>query len=321
MPPSRLRLVVARLTLCLAVAGSAACSASDRSSVEETAVARASTSPPETVGVEKADLYRAREVPGVVERRPEWTVRSSWTGTFTQARGIRKGSVVSKGARVGAIRTCAPPSPTTPEVSSDSTAGAQSGATTGIDPAAPTPACLVEWHVVRASVAGTITALTGAEVADGAEILRIRPPGYVILATVTDPAALYDLMRPPRTAKTRVLGGPAGFTVRFERRTYHAADGSVVLVLAVPDDITVVEGLSTSTAFVVSRRTDVPTLPMTAVQGTTGAGQVIVVDGGRTEVTRVELGQHDGSRVEVTGLPAAARVLRFPLASDFLTTP
>ena len=289
---------------------------------------RATTDPAETVGVEKADLYRAREVAGVVERRPERTVRSRWTGTFTHAPGIRKGSVVGEGARLGAIRTCVTTSPSTPQVSSDSATTPQPAATTGTDAAAKgtdlaatTPTCLVRWHVVRASVAGAVTALTGTEVIEGGTVVRIRPPGFIIRATVTDPAALYDLMRPPRTARTRVVGGPAGFTVRFERRVYNAADGSVVLVLAVPADITVVEGLRTSTAFVVSRRTDVPTLPITAVQGTTGAGQVVVVEGGRTSVTSVELGQHDGSRVEVTGLPAGARVLRFPLASDFLEGP
>jgi len=275
---------------------------------------RASTSPAETVGVEKADLYRALEVPGVVELRPERTVRSSWSGTFTHAPGIRKGSVVGKGARVGAIRACVTPTPTTPTPTTPE-------ATAVAAPAAATPPCRVEWHVVRAPAAGTITALTDSGITDGAELARIRPPGYLIRATVTDPAALYDLMRPPRTAKTRVLGGPAGFTVRFERRVYDPADGSVVLVLAVPDDTTVVEGLRTSTAFVVSRRTDVPTLPVTAVQGTTGTGQVVVVDGDHTAVTPVQLGQYDGTRVEVRGLPATARVLRYPLASDFLAAP
>lgn len=262
---------------------------------------RASTSPPETVGVEPADLYRAREVPGVVERRPERTVRSTWTGTFTQARGIRQGSAVSKGARVGVVRTCASP--------------------TGADPPAAAPPCRVEWHVIRAPVAGTITALAGREIAKGADTVRIRPPGYVIRATVTDPAAVYDLMRPPTTAKTRILGGPAGFVVRYERRSYDPTDGSVTLTLAVPDEVRVVEGLRTSTAFVVSRRTAVPTLPLTAVQGTTGTGQVVVVDGDRLVVTPVKLGQHDGSRVEVNGLPAATRLLRYPLASDFLASP
>lgn len=296
------------LALCLAVMASVGCSASNNPSDAESLV-RASTSPAETVGVEKADLYRAREVPGVVELRPERTVRSSWSGTFTHAPGIRKGSVVGKGARVGVIRTCATPTPTTPEAAAVA------------EPAAATPPCRVEWHVVRAAVAGTITALVGTEVSDSADVARIRPPGYLIRATVTDPAALYDLMRPPRTAKARVLGGPAGFAVRFEQRIYNPADGSVVLVLAVPDDITVVEGLRTSTAFVVGRRTDVPTLPVTAVQGTTDAGRVVVVDGDHTTVTPVKLGQHDGTRVEVTGLPATARVLRYPLATDFLGAP
>ena len=317
-----LPLAVAPLILGLLLTACAACSASGGTpSGAGTSLVRATTSPPQTVSVERADLYRAREVPGVVELRPERTVRSAWTGTFTHARGIRKGSVVSKGSRVGVIRTCATPSATAPELS-DSTADVQSKATTGADPAATTPTCQPQWHAVRAPVAGAVTALTRAPVAEGAEVVRIRPPGYVIRATVTDPAAVYDLMRPPRTGKTRIVGGPAGFTVRFERRTYDPADGSVGLVLAVPDTITVVEGLRTSTAFVVSRRTDVPTLPVTAVQGTTGAGQVVVVDdGGHHVVTSVKLGQHDGSRVEVTGLPAGSRVLRFPLASDFLTTP
>ena len=169
------------------------------------------------------------------------------------------------------------------------------------------------------AAAGTITAMTGQQVTEGADVVRIRLPGFVIRATVTDPASLYDLMRPPPTGTTRILGGPAGFIVRYEGRTYDPTDGSVQLVLAVPGEIEVVEGLRTSTAFVVSRRADVPTLPVTAVQGTTGVGQVVVVDGGTRVVTPVKLGQHDGTRVEVTGLHAGARVLRFPLASDFLT--
>ena len=172
-----------------------------------------------------------------------------------------------------------------------------------------------------APASGTITSLAGEQVTEGSELVRVRPSGFVIRATVTDPAALYDLMRPPPTGKTRILGGPAGFSVRFERRTYDPADGTVVLLLAIPDDVTVVEGLRTSTAFVVNRRTGVLTLPVTAVQGATGMGQVVVVDGERRVVTPVKLGQHDGSRVEVTGLPPASRVLRFPLASDFLTAP
>jgi hypothetical protein len=279
-------------------------------------VVRASTSPPETVGVKEADLYRAREVPGVIERRPERTVRSAWTGTFTAARDLREGSAVRTGALVGSVRACVAATQPAVRVRADAKPDAAA------DPAVTAaPTCLVEWHAVRAPVAGTITALPGTQVTDGAEVVRIRPSGYIIRATVTDPAALYDLMRPPRTARTRILGGPAGFIVRFEHRDYDPADGSVVLVLAVPASITVVEGLRTSTAFVVSRRADVPTLPVTAVQGTTGAGQVVVVDDGRRVVTPVRLGQHDGSRVEVAGLPAAARVLRYPLASDFLVAP
>jgi hypothetical protein len=295
---------------------SAACSTTTGSSAVEPSLVRASTSSAETVGVEEADLYRAREVAGVVEQRAERALRSAWTGRFTRAPGIRKGGTVRTGARVGTVRVCVTATQPGAQTSGESTPA------TAADPAAvATPTCHAHWHVVRAAVAGTITALTGEQVMEGADVVRIRPPGYVIRATVTDPAAMYDLMRPPPTGKTRILGGPAGFTVRYEGRTYDPADGSVVLLLAVPGDVAVVEGLRTSTAFVVSRRSDVPTLPVTAVQGTTGVGQVVVVDADRRVVTPVKLGQHDGSRVEVTGLPVAARVLRFPLASDFLAAP
>jgi hypothetical protein len=317
--PKVVRPVVVRLCAVLVVTACVvACSAPSGPAPQKSPLVRASSSPPATVVVEKADLYRAREVAGVVERRPERVVRSPWSGTFTPARGLGRGSTVGKGATVGVIRTCAMPGPAA-TVSSGATAGTATG--TGLE--AATATCAPRWHAVRAPVGGSVTALpgSGAQTTEGAAVLRIRPPGYVIRATVTDPAALYDLMRPPQTARSRIVGGPAGFTVRFERRTYDPADGSVVLVLAVPADIVVVEGLHTSTAFVVSRRTDVPTLPVTAVQGTTGSGRVVVVDGDRPVVTSVRLGQHDGSRVEVRGLPAAARVLRFPLASDFLAAP
>ncbi|GAA2169841.1 hypothetical protein GCM10009845_37630 [Pedococcus bigeumensis] len=336
--PKVVRPVVVRLCAVLVVTACVvACSAPSGPAPQKSPLVRASSSPPETVVVEKADLYRAREVAGVVERRPERVVRSPWSGTFTPARGLGRGSTVGKGATVGVIRTCAMPGPAA-AVSSGATAdtggapapsgastgtGTDAGTATGTGLEAATATCAPRWHAVRAPVGGSVTALpgSGAQTTEGAAVLRIRPPGYVIRATVTDPAALYDLMRPPQTARSRIVGGPAGFTVRFERRTYDPADGSVVLVLAVPADIVVVEGLHTSTAFVVSRRTDVPTLPVTAVQGTTGSGRVVVVDGDRPVVTSVRLGQHDGSRVEVRGLPAAARVLRFPLASDFLAAP
>lgn len=306
---------VSCLVVALSLGLAAACSTSPGSSPDEPPLVRASASAPETVGVEKSDLYRAREVAGVVEQRPERAVRSAWTGTFTPTRGLRRGSVVRPGTQVGTVRVCVP----TPEPTAAS-AGATAAVATGPATAA-TPACHEHWYAVRTPVAGTVTTVAGAPVTEGAEVVRIRPPGFVIRATVTDPAALYDLMRPPPTGKTRILGGPAGFSVRYEARTYDPTDGSVELVLAVPDDVDVVEGLRTSTAFVVSRRTDVPTLPVTAVQGTSGVGQVVVVDDGTRVVTAVTLGQHDGARIEVTGLPAAARVLRFPLASDFLAAP
>lgn len=283
-----------------------------------------------TVGVEEADLYRARQVEGVVEKRPERAVRSPWTGAFRRAAGVRSGTAVGKGALLGTVRTCEAPTESAPQQSRGASADATSPSApatdpsseptaTGADSPATTVTCLSRARPVRAPVAGMITSVADGDVTAGATVATVRPPGYVIRATVTDPAALYDLMRPPSTGKSRVVGGPAGFTVRYERRTYDPSDGSVTMVLAVPADVAVIEGLHTSTAFVVSRRTAVPTLPVTAVQGTTGVGQVVVVEGGRTTVTSVELGQHDGARVEVTGLPQGARVLRFPLASDFET--
>ena len=315
---------VAQFAAALALMVGAGCSGPPDARPTDQSPVRASAGAAETVGVEKADLYRAREVPGVVEQRPERSVRSAWTGTFAEAPGIRKGRTVRKGSLLGTVRTCVAPARSAPEAATNSTSETATGGslTEPADDAGTTaPGCLPRWHAVRAPVAGTITALADADVTQGATLASLRPPGFVIRATVTDPAALYDLMRPPSTGRTRILGGPAGFTVRYERRTYDPQDGSVVLVLAVPDEITVIEGLRTSTAFVVSRRTAVPTLPVTAVQGTTGVGQVVVVEGGRSVVTSVKLGQHDGARVEVTGLAEGALVLRFPLASDFVHSP
>jgi hypothetical protein len=296
-----------------------ACSAPPTAGPEAHPPQRATATLPATVGLEKADLYRVREVAGVVELRPPRPQRSTRAGAFTRAPGLRSGAVVRRGDPLGTVRTC------------DAASAAVAAPTTGsfTPSAAPshgaadatTPTCSPRWHAVTATVSGTLTELSDGQVAKGATVGVVRPAGYVIRATVTDQAALYDLMKPPPTGRTRIVGGPAGFTVRFERRTYDPADGAVELTLAVPTGITVVEGLRTSTAFVVGRRTAVPTLPISAVQGTTGVGQVVVLRNGRPQVTSVELGQHDGERIEVRGLPSGARVVRFPLASDFTTAP
>ncbi|MGL4744515.1 MAG: hypothetical protein ACRCXL_09025 [Dermatophilaceae bacterium] len=260
------------------------------------------------MSIETADLYRTRDVEGTVERVAAASIAAPIAGDFDPADGIKVGVAVEKGTRLGVVlvtcETAAPPV----EIESDRGADSLS-------------ACTEKRHTVRANVTGTVEQVSNGAVELAATVVTVRPPGYVIRAEVSDPKTVYDLRRPPSTAKARIVGGPAGFTVRFLARRYDSDSGKVELILAVPTSVDVVEGVRAQAAFVIARRSAVPTLPVTAVQGSDGTGQVVVVDGDDRRVAAVTLGQYDTGRVEVTGLPPGARVLRFPLAADFAAGP
>jgi hypothetical protein len=129
---------------------------------------------------------------------------------------------------------------------------------------------------------------------------------------------LYTFADPPDTGKAEIVGGPSGFTVHYDRRSYDRGSGQTTVWVRMPRDVEVFAGLKAVVVFVTDVQDDVLTLPLSAVRGRSGAGQVVVVDGqGGQAPTDVALGVSDDAYVEVADLPEDTEVLLYPLESDF----
>jgi hypothetical protein len=93
----------------------------------------------------------------------------------------------------------------------------------------------------------------------------------------------------------------------------------VTMRCEIPDDVRVVAGLTGTMVLTMEEPTEAMALPVTAVVGSEGQGQVVVVgDDGATSVRPVELGRSDIFWIEVTGgLEEDEQVLEFPTQFDF----
>lgn len=98
-------------------------------------------------------------------------------------------------------------------------------------------------------------------------------------------------------------GVPTGVTMRCE----------------IPESVRVVAGLTGTMVLTMEEPTEAMALPVTAVVGSEGQGQVVVVgEDGATSVRPVELGRSDIFWIEVTGgLDEGDQVLEFPTQFDF----
>lgn len=95
--------------------------------------------------------------------------------------------------------------------------------------------------------------------------------------------------------------------------------GGVTMRCEIPDDVRVVAGLTGTMVLTMEEPTEAMALPVTAVVGSEGQGQVVVVgEDGATSVRPVELGRSDIFWIEVTGgLEEGDQVLEFPTQFDF----
>jgi len=151
----------------------------------------------------------------------------------------------------------------------------------------------------------------GAQVAAGLPLVTAEYAGFGVmtLVPVEDQYRIYD---GPSSAKVNVTGGPGGvdcLIVDAEPQGGQpeglgggqaASPGTPVLCL-LPLDAPVRAGLAVRAGFTTGARTDVLVIPVGAVSGRAGQGEVTKVDpsGGRARVT-VGLGLTDGSNIEVT---------------------
>lgn len=102
-------------------------------------------------------------------------------------------------------------------------------------------------------------------------------------------------------------------------RAMQPSSSGVTLRCEIPDDVRVAPGMTGTMVLQLDDPTTTEALPVTAVVGTAGQGQVVVVqDDGDTELRTVKLGVSDIYYIEITGgLAPTETVLQNPTQSDF----
>lgn len=150
----------------------------------------------------------------------------------------------------------------------------------------------------------------GTVIADGA--------GWMIEAPVSPRALAYQLIDAPVSVKALIVGGPFGFDCPWIGLG-QGADGGVTMRCRIPADVRVVAGLSGTMVLTLSPPIEAHSLPVAAVVGTAGQGEVIVVAlDGSTSARPVTIGAVDTFWVEITsGLSEGERVLVSPVQADF----
>ena len=158
---------------------------------------------------------------------------------------------------------------------------------------------------------------------------KISPPGFHVSGSIP-PEQLYRLIQRPTDAQVTITGGPAPFTCTNltistgqtdsvpgggnggSGGTGDSGSGTVVSC-AIPSDVTVFPGLSAQLVLAGGIAENVLVVPITAVEGAGGTGNVyFVLPDGSTELREVTLGLNDGVNVEVTaGLKEGDLILQF----------
>lgn len=198
------------------------------------------------------------------------------------------------------------------------------------------------YRTIEAPVAGTlgeISVLAGQSVAIGDSVATVTTGGFTVTGTLT-PEQQYRLVSAPKAAEITAEGGPAPFACTDLTIGRPATGGSgdtgtdtgddtggaatttgssTEVRCTVPAGVTVFDGLTATMAIEAGRAEDVIVVPVTAVEGSFGTGNVwVVLPDGTQEERPVTLGLTDGQFVEVTsGLVEGDTVLEFiPIAND-----
>jgi macrolide-specific efflux system membrane fusion protein len=178
-----------------------------------------------------------------------------------------------------------------------------------------------EWKYATAPVSGTLSsfsALVGQQFAVGEAVGQIAPPGFHVSGSIP-PEQLYRLIQRPTEAQVTITGGPAPFACtnltittplpgegsgggQTGQTGQGAESGGPTVTCTVPGDVTVFAGLTAELVIAGGIAEDVLVVPITAVEGASGTGNVyFVLPDGSTELREVTLGLNDGVNVEVTG--------------------
>lgn len=232
------------------------------------------------VVVERGPVVNSLSLSGNVARDEEYAVRSELNGSVLAVH-VGEGASVVAGQKLFTIR--------------------QDDPRKDIDVLAPEAGDVSEIALVK----GQTTSV-------GTETYTLTPARYHLLATV-DPVQLYRLVNAPTEATVTITGGPAPFACTGVG-VQVTAEGTANVRCAIPADQTVFAGLPATIDLALGQVDDALVVPVTAVQGGAGSGNVWVDagDGAEPEKRAVKLGVNDGVMVEVTeGLAEGDSIRQF----------
>lgn len=232
------------------------------------------------VTVERGSVVNALSLSGNVARDEVYGVRSEINGTVIAVH-VGEGAAVSAGQKLFTVR--------------------QDDPRKDIDVLAPEAGDVSEIAIVK-----------GQSTSVGTETYKLTPARYHLLATV-EPVQLYRLVNAPTEATVTVTGGPAPFACTGVR-VQVTAEGTASVRCAIPVDQTVFAGLPATMDLALGQVDDALVIPVTAVQGGAGSGNVWVdaADGSEPEERAIKLGVNDGVTVEVVeGLEEGESIRQF----------
>lgn len=193
----------------------------------------------------------------------------------------------------------------------------------------------VTWATVYAPADGIVSynVIEGQETTIGMVVATVAPGTYSAVGTIS-PSQQYQLTNAPTTAMLTLEGGPSPFecqnlTIGTKPRTASTTeatpapqDGTSVQVRCpVPTDQQVFPGLPVTIGIDAGSATGAVLVPVTAVEGSSGTGNVwVVTDPAHPDLAekrQVTLGINDGTSVQVTeGLSEGEEILLFVPGKD-----
>ncbi len=165
-------------------------------------------------------------------------------------------------------------------------------------------------------IVSSVPVIVGQTVAIGDAVAQVAPTTFNVSGTLA-PEQQYRLLTKPADAQVTITGGPAPFTCTGltittplagagagnpSEGTDQAAGTGATAKCAVPAEVTVFSGLAATMSLAGGIAENVLTVPVTAVEGSAGTGNVYVMgeDGTPTPMP-VTLGINDGASVVITG--------------------
>lgn len=206
-------------------------------------------------------------------------------------------------------------------------ASAALGDDDSVDVTAPLPPVSIEQRATISLAEASIVPIVSAEgnVVQG-------DGGWILEAPAASDELAYRLLDPPVAVKAAINGGPSGFTCDWaglgqaegggvavaSARELAPESTGVTMRCEIPEEVRVVAGMRGTMVLQMGKPTEVPALPITAVVGTAGQGQVVIVhDDGATGLRTVELGISDIYNIQIiSGLEPDEAVLQNPTQAD-----